>query len=107
MRKTKIKSSKVIILAIGLLIIFSMLIVIPINAVSATAAESEMQKYETKTYSHATIDDDFDDSSVIIVMDKYVGGINKRHEESFFGKFPKGAVEDLTYITGDIYSKNI
>jgi len=37
-------------------------------------------------------------------MDKRTGGINKRHEESFFGDFAKEAVYDLTYINGDARS---
>ena len=58
--------------------------------------------FEEKIYSQATIEDDFDGDSVLVVMDKSVGGINKVHEESFFGDFPKEYIKDLTELTVDI-----
>ena len=44
----------------------------------------EIPRYEEKIYWTGTIDDDFDGSSVVVIMDKYTGGVNKQHEESFF-----------------------
>lgn len=41
------------------------------------AAESDTVVDEVKIYSQVTIDDDFDDSSVIVIMDKRTGGDNK------------------------------
>ena len=38
---------------------------------------SEIIQPEEKTYWNGTIESDFDGSSVIVVMDKFVGGINK------------------------------
>ena len=68
-----------------------------------TDADIEISwEFEEKIYSNVTIDDDFDDSSVLVVMDKRVGGVNKVHKESFFGNFPKEYVKDLTEITVDI-----
>ena len=58
--------------------------------------------FEEKIYCNATIDDDFDGSSVLVVMDKNVGGINKIYEESFFGDFPQEYIKDLTELTVDI-----
>ena len=34
-------------------------------------------------------------------MDNRISGINKRYADSFFGKFPREAVYDLTYTNGD------
>ena len=48
-------------------------------------AEETENEYEEKTYSNLTVEDDFDDSCVLVVMDKSVGGINKVHNEDFFG----------------------
>jgi len=62
----------------------------------------EDERFEEKIYSEATIDDDFVGDSVLVVMDKKVGGINKVHEESFFGDFPKEYIKDLTELTVDI-----
>ena len=48
-----------------------------------------------------TIDQDFDGSSVLVVMDRSVGGINIQHDERFFGDFEKEYVKDLTVIELD------
>jgi len=63
---------------------------------------AQHEGFEEKIYSEATIDDDFDGSSVLVVMDKNVGEINKVHKESFFGNFPKEYIKDLTELTVDI-----
>jgi subtilisin family serine protease len=70
------------------------------NGVISRAASSETQR-EEKIYSDATIENDFDGSSVIVVMDKKTGGMNKRHDPNFFRGFEKEYVEDLTEITVD------
>jgi len=59
---------------------------------------------EIKTYT-PTIEDNFDGSSVLVVMDKKTGGINKAHKKSFFGFFEVEYIKDLTEITGDINTK--
>lgn len=58
----------------------------------------DMPVVETKEYWKADISEDFDDSSVLVVLDKQTGGINKRHEERFFGSFAKEAIYDLSFI---------
>jgi len=60
---------------------------------------------EEKIYSNATIEDNYDDSSVLVVLDKKTGGINKTHKKSFFGSFETEYIKDLTEIKGDIDSK--
>jgi hypothetical protein len=60
---------------------------------------------EEKIYDNPAIEDNFDGSSVLVVMDKRVGGINKSHKMSFFGSFEMEYIKDLTEITGDIDSK--
>ena len=49
-------------------------------------------------YSQATIDDDFSDNSVLVVMDKMIGGINKAHSISYFECSSIKNIVDLTYI---------
>jgi hypothetical protein len=66
---------------------------------SAYFTETE---FEEKICWNGTIEEDFDGSIVLVVMDKKTGGINKRHEESFFGDFKKEHIRDLTTVTVDI-----
>ena len=58
-------------------------------------------QFEEKIFCDAAIDDDFDGSSVLVILDKNIGGINRQHKESFFGDFEKKHIEDLTKITGE------
>jgi len=60
---------------------------------------------EEKIYCNATVEDDFDGSSILVVMDRKTGGINKSHKMSFFGSFEMEYIKDLTRINGDIDSK--
>lgn len=71
------------------------------------ATDAKAFSGEAKIYCRATIGEDFDDSSVLVVMDKNVGGINKTYSKNFFGGFPKKAVYDLTYISNDIDSSRV
>ena len=64
-------------------------------------------QYEEKVYCNATIDQDFDGSSVLVVMDKNIGGPNKKHEMSFFGGIEIEEIVDLSEFTGDIVGMGI
>jgi len=107
MTKFRIKSTKLLVLTIGLLLIVSLALILFENSVatSAFASESEVSAFEAKRYSNAKIEEDFDDSSIIVVMDRTQGGINKIHADSFFGNFARTAINDLTFVDGDISSK--
>lgn len=71
-------------------------------------SESSIQKEATKkVYSSATIDDDFEPDSVIVVLNKESGAINKVHSKEKFKGVEIEDIRDLTKITGDIKSKNI
>ena len=76
------KQIKKISIFIMLVMILCVMISFPVRYVLAEETEND---YEEKTYSNVTIEDDFDDSCVLVVMDKSVGGINKVHSEDFFG----------------------
>lgn len=52
-----------------------------------------------KSYSRTTIDDDFDGNTAIVVLDRTVSGVNKRHDPSFFGEEGIVSIEDLTAVT--------
>lgn len=40
---------------------------------------------------------DFSDNSILVTMDKDVGGVNKIHDKSYFGDIAVTAITDLTY----------
>ena len=61
--------------------------------------------YEQKIYSTVDLDDDFDDSCVIVVMDKYSSKFNKSHSK-LFSKLPfKKVIKDMTTITENLIDK--
>jgi len=94
MKKFKIKSNKALVLTIGLLLALSLSLVFSANGIAVRAAEAEsgLPMAEAREYWKGDISEEFDPSSVLVVMDKRTGAINKRHKESFFGDFPKEAV---------------
>lgn len=71
------------------------------------SAEVEATIFEPKIYSNATIDEDYDDSSVIVIMDKNISGMNKIHHDSFFGDFDIDYIKDLSSVTGETRNKGV
>lgn len=71
-----------------------------INALETKFKGLEKLSFEQKIYSYATIEQEFDGSSVLVVMDRNIGGINKKHKEDFFGTFQKKSIIDLTQVNG-------
>ena len=57
---------------------------------------------EEKIYSNVSIDDNFDNSSVLVVMKKEVSQVNKVYDGSFFGDIGISEIYDLTYIDGGL-----
>lgn len=85
---------------------FLALSALPLNFVSAEIDNFE-DVLEEKVYCEASIEQDFDDSSVLVIMDKSVGFINKTYDEEFFGDFPIESVVDLTAVEKNFRSLNI
>ncbi len=67
-----------------------------------TETETLEKIRDTKILCTATVDQDFDASSVIVIMDNIAGGINKQHELSFFGDIGATAIADLTTLSSDV-----
>jgi len=68
---------------------------------STTSAEPVKTQWEEKRYWTGTIDEDFNGSNVLLIMDKKTGGVNKVHDKSFFDDIEIESIEDLTYFTID------
>jgi hypothetical protein len=67
-----------------------------IGAVSQNGSVSQNLEFEEKIYSEATIDQDFCDSSVLVMFDKNTGRVDKRHNAKFFGNIGIKEIIDLT-----------
>ncbi len=62
------------------------------------ATTSELYIKDEKIYSNATIDQEFVDNHVLVVLDRGVGAINKTHKLSTFKSAEISSVTDLTRI---------
>jgi uncharacterized protein (DUF2249 family) len=67
-----------------------------VNQHSIEAANIEPEYKEEKIFSKAALEDNFAGDSVLVVMDKKTGGINKTHKKNFFGSFEMEYIKDLT-----------
>ena len=68
------------------------------NNVNPTEDGGTEIQWEPKQYWTGTIDEDFEGSGVVVVMDKNVGGPNKVHDKSFFGGIEIESIRDLTWF---------
>jgi len=69
------------------------------NTIYVFAAEGEQTVSMTKVYSDVSIEEDFDGSSIIVIIDNSLSGINKRHDVNFFEGIEIVEIEDLTVKT--------
>ena len=96
----------------ALSLLICVLIIVPTFSVSAEndfadgeiilGKKGESEKVETndeKIYCDATIEDDFANDCVLVVLDKNVGGINKVHSKSFFNSVGIKSITDLTAMS--------
>lgn len=101
----KAKTSKVIICILSLIILFTTIFAIVTDKLSVAQADSELLLREEKIYSHSSVEEDFEDDSLIVVMDKYISGYNKNQNMIFDSIAGIENIEDLTYITGHLDEK--
>lgn len=101
----KAKTSKVIICILSLIILFTTIFAIVTDKLSVAQADSELLLREEKIYSHSSVQEDFEDDSLIVVMDKYISGYNKNQNMIFNSIAGIENIEDLTYITGHLDEK--
>lgn len=89
-------SIKLTIISILISIFISSLFV---NDLKASAASNTETLVSTeKIYSYADIDENFDESSVIVIIDRINSGINKSHENTIFKDLELLEIVDLTYV---------
>lgn len=62
------------------------------------AEAEQLNTSELKIFSNATINDNFDDKSVIVVLTEEAGGMNKTIDYSLFNSIAYSSIKDLTKI---------
>lgn len=82
MNKNKVinKSFKKITLGLFIFVFICSFLCVNIK-INASESYSDMSE---KIYANVDISDDFDDSSVVVILDKSISGINKVHNEHYF-----------------------
>ena len=101
----KAKTSKIIIIILALIIMLTTIFAIVTDKLSVAQADSELLLREEKIYSHSSVEEDFEEDSLMVVMDKYVSGYNKNQNMIFDSIAGIENIEDLTYITGHLDEK--
>ena len=103
MMKTKIKLTKLFIISICIFIVVAIALAFLQNWNNLSQRDClETLDLEPKICSKATLYDDFDDSSVIVIMDKSVSGYDMSNSTGFFGDFGIEGIEDLTALSSRI-----
>lgn len=69
-------------------------------SVGIASADLEVE-FSDKIYSHFSLSDDFDSSSIIVILDKKISGINKVHDKNFFIGVEIDEIEDLTKVVDE------
>ncbi len=64
--------------------------------------QSNLNNSNEKIYTNVSLDEYFDDASVLVVMNKSISEVNKEYSMEFFGDFPKESIVDLTFIPGGV-----
>lgn len=109
MKKVKLFKSNNAILALIVLVLAIAVINISLGNNYTAFAESfsntDGVMYEQKIISSSTLEDDFDDSCILVVMDKYTSKVNKKHGSKLSKIESIKSIKDLTAISGDIESK--
>ena len=77
------------------------------SAAAPLTTHAEENPYEPKVYSNATVEQEFDDSRILVVLDKRISKVNKKLSKNFFGFLKDAKITDLTQIEGNIAEKNI
>lgn len=86
-----------LVLLLTLLLSFSM-----VAFASDTGSESTEASENHKIYCDATLDDDFSDNCIIVVINKSNSKINKKYEKTKFRDIGAARVEDLTAVDNDV-----
>ena len=88
-----------------LLLVFVLTFVILNKPIYLLASTSDVHLSTEKIHAYVDLNDNFDDSSVIVVLDKNISGVNKKHD--LFNDYNFTNIEDLTHVTDVTTIKDI
>lgn len=91
--KTKTKNGKLLLTVLLTVICLICLAMFSVSNLGVSAFAGE--QCESKVFCSTTINDDFADDCVLVVMDKYHSKLNKKFEKKFFDDLPIKSVTDL------------
>lgn len=90
---------KKILALVFVLVLAVSLSVVEINTIAEAHYESEDCQ---KIYSDVAFDDDFDEDSIIVILDNQTSEINKCYENNFFGDIGAESIVDLTVVDNSL-----
>lgn len=102
MKKTKFKSACVVLLGI----LCMTFLVVALLRCQIFALANTVSEPNFKNNCNATLDDNFEDDSVIVVLDNKISNINQEHRPEFFKGIDVEKVVDLTKREANKQSKN-
>ena len=88
---------------LAIVLLFALLITARFSFTQEFRSSAESNSLtEKKILCNVSEDEDFEDNSIIIILNRQTGGINKRLDSNFFGGIEIKDIKDITYMTGDI-----
>ncbi len=107
MKKVRVFNKSIYLIVALLLVLTTILSYILLNDSFALAESKELEDtvVEEKIYDKSNVEDEFDDSCVLVVIDKKNSAINKNHDDRFKLGTTIASIEDLTNISGNIVDK--
>ena len=98
MKQNKFFRNSIKLTIISILISISVFCLFVNDLKVSAASNTETLLSTEKIYSYTDIDENFDDSSVIVIIDRINSGINKSHENTIFKDLELLEIVDLTYV---------
>ncbi len=68
------------------------------SELTVNAYEDSNESIIDNLYTEVNIEDDFDEKSIVVVLDKNISNINKVHNNTLFSHIDYKAITDLTYV---------
>lgn len=78
-------------------VLFASCIFVVVLLCGVLVVDTNAKSYNSKAIPSLSVNDDFDDDCVLVMLDQSISEVNKKHNKSFFGNIEIEGIEDLTY----------